>query len=94
MSRMLKKHDLTQDAEQVYANYPLLDGYMHDVGSELRLVQLCRTDRGRIMVIVTTERGGPVRFVTAYDADASQAALSYREESTQLDTEDEDSNIQ
>ena len=56
-----------REAEEVIVNDPL------DIGSETiegeeRLVSVGRTNRGRILVVVTTMRGERIRVVTAFPA--------------------------
>jgi uncharacterized DUF497 family protein len=61
-------HDVLPDeAEEVVLNQPLdLDHTVKD--GEVRIRQVGQTVRGRILAVVTTERGELIRVVTAYPA--------------------------
>jgi len=60
-------HDVLPDeAEEVVLNNPLDVDYI-DYDGELRIRQVGETVSGRILVVVTTERVGLLRVVTAYE---------------------------
>lgn len=55
------------DAEQVLFNWQIdLDSYVRN--GEERVVQAGETDRGRVLVVVSTIRNGKTRVVTAWPA--------------------------
>lgn len=56
-----------EEAEQVHANQPY-EIEQTTVGGEPRLLALGETDEGRVLFLVTTEREGRVRPVTAWPA--------------------------
>lgn len=62
------------EVEQVVANEPF-DVAMYLRNGEERLNQVGETDAGRVLVVVTTERSGMVRVVTAHPADRSMRKL-------------------
>lgn len=64
----LGRHGISQaDAEQVLFNWQIdLDSYVRN--GEERVVQAGETDRGRVLVVVSTIRNGKTRVVTAWPA--------------------------
>ncbi len=67
----LARHDiLPYEAEQVLLNNPL-DIEHQTVDGEDRFTQVGATNRGRILVIVTTWRNSAVRVITGWDAPAA-----------------------
>lgn len=64
----LARHQVDpEEAEQVLANNPLIMETGERKG-EARTVCLGRTDAGRPLIVVYTNRGGRIRVVTAYPA--------------------------
>jgi len=64
---------LPEEVEQVVENDPFdIARYLRN--GEERLNQVGETDAGRVLVVVTTERGGYVRVVTAHPADRDMRA--------------------
>jgi uncharacterized DUF497 family protein len=64
----LARHGISQaDAEQVLLNWQIdLDSYVRN--GEERVVQAGETDRGWILVVVSTIRGDKTRVITAWPA--------------------------
>ncbi len=56
-----------EEAEQVVFNEPL-DLELQLRGGEERTVQVGETDADRILVVITTQRKGKIRIVTAFPA--------------------------
>ena len=65
------------EAEQVVFNDPL-DLEMQTEDGEERLLQLGATDKGRILIVITTWRGGMVRVITAFPAPGQLRELYLR----------------
>jgi uncharacterized protein len=64
----IAEHGITpKEAEQVVISDPL-DLTLQEIGEEERTLQVGQTDRGRILVVVTTWRDSKVRVVTAFPA--------------------------
>ena len=64
----IAQHGVTPaEAEQVIINDPIDLEFSHH-GKEPRVAQLGETDKGRILVVVSTWRSGLIRVVTAYPA--------------------------
>lgn len=64
----IAKHGVNPvEAEQVILNEPIDLEYQRR-GEESRTVQVGETNRGRILVVVTTWRNGLIRVVTAFPA--------------------------
>lgn len=64
----IAQHGITpSEAEQVILNEPIDIEYQHH-GEESRVAQIGETDRGRILVVVSTLRNGLTRVVTAFPA--------------------------
>ncbi len=62
------RHGVTpEEAEQVLLNDPI-DGGTQDHEGEERFVEIGTTDKARILVVITTQRGELTRVVTAYPA--------------------------
>ena len=57
----------TAEAEQVIVNDPIDLEFSHR-DKESRVAQIGETDKGRILVVVSTWRGGLIWVVTAYPA--------------------------
>jgi uncharacterized protein len=66
--RHIARHKVTpEEAEQVVENNPLdLAGQL--VNGEERILHLGETAAGRVLVVITTERDGLIRVVTAHPA--------------------------
>lgn len=63
----IAEHDVeAHEAEEVVTNMPLDVSYEY-VEDELRFRQIGETSFGRILVVVSTERRGLTRVVTAYE---------------------------
>ena len=69
--RHLAEHEITpEEAEQAMLNRPIdLPAQLRNL--EKRFVQVGETEAGRILVVVTTQRRGRVRVVTAFPANRS-----------------------
>lgn len=64
----VREHDVSpEEAEQVVVNDPV-DFEAQFRNDELRTAQVGRTDSGRILVVVTTQRDLKLRVVTAFPA--------------------------
>lgn len=62
------------EAEEVVANHPLdMDFQTHE--GEQRFRQVGETNTGRILVVVTTQRGELTRVITAYPASRTLSRL-------------------
>ena len=71
----IARHDvLPEEAEQVLENDPF-DVARYFRNGEERLNQVGETDAGRVVVVVTTERGKDIRVVTAHPADRDMRAF-------------------
>ena len=83
-------HDISpEEAEQVVENDPFdIARYLRN--GEERLNQVGETDAGRVLVVVTTQRGEDTRVVTAHPADRDMRALyaQMREADNAGDAED------
>ncbi len=80
---------LPEEAEQVVENDPFdIARYLRK--GEERLNQVRETDAGRVLVVVTTQRGDDTRVVTAHPADRDMRALyaQMREAANAGDAED------
>jgi uncharacterized DUF497 family protein len=76
----LARHNISpEEAEQVIQNEPL-DLDFQVVNGEIRNPQIGETDAGRILVVISTQRGDDERVVTAWDATSTEKAmyLQYR----------------
>ena len=86
----IARHDiLPEEAEQVLENDPFdIARYLRN--GEERLNQVGETDAGRVLIVVTTQRGEDTRVVTAHPADRDMPALyaQLREAANPGDTED------
>ena len=86
----IARHDISpEEAEQVLENDPFdIARYLRN--GEERLNQVGETDAGRVLVVVTTERGQFTRVVTAHPADRDMGALyaQLKEASDAGDSED------
>lgn len=70
--RKIRQHRIErEEVEQALSNAPILI-YEQSVEDEMRYVYYGETGRGRLLAIVTAERGEKIRVVTAYDLDAGQ----------------------
>ena len=64
----IKKHGITpKETEEVILNDPMDLRFELRDGEE-RIVQVGETDKGRILVVVTTMRGALIRVITAFSA--------------------------
>lgn len=64
----IARHDvMREEAEQVLMNEPV-DLDFEYLGEEPRWAVLGRTETGRLLVVIFTERGPALRVVTAFDA--------------------------
>ena len=64
----IKKHGITpKETEEVILNDPM-DLRFELRNGEERTVQVGETDKGRILVVVTTMRGELIRVITAFSA--------------------------
>ena len=80
---------LPEEAEQVVENDPFdIARYLRN--GEERLNQVGETDAGRVLVVVTIQRGEDTRVVTAHPADRDMRALyaQMREADNAGDAED------
>ena len=68
---------LPEEAEQVLENDPI-DTARYFRNGEERMNQVGETDAGRVLVVVTTQRGEYTRVVTAHPADRDMRALYAR----------------
>lgn len=86
----IARHGISpEEAEQVVENDPFgIARYLRN--GEERLNQVGETDAGRILVVVTTQRGEDTRVVTAHPADRDMRALyaQMREADNAGDAED------
>ena len=71
----IARHNISpEEAEQVVENDPFdIARYLRN--GEERLNQVGETDAGRVLVVVTTQRGEDIRVVTAHPADRDMRAL-------------------
>ena len=71
----IARHDISpEEAEQVVENDPFdIARYLRN--GEERLNQVGETDAGRVLVVVTTQRGEDTRVVTTHPADRDMRAL-------------------
>ena len=60
-----------EEIEQALSNNPILI-YEQEVEGEARYVYYGESNKGRLLALITTERQGKIRVVTAYDLDAGQ----------------------
>lgn len=71
----IARHNISpEEAEQVVENDPF-DIVRYLRNGEERLNQVGETDAGRVLVVVTTQRGELTRVVTAHPADRDMRAL-------------------
>ena len=71
----IARHDvLPEEVEQVLENDPF-DVSRYIRHGEERLNQVGETDAGRVLVVVSTERGEFIRVVTAHPADRDMRSL-------------------
>lgn len=74
----IAEHNVTAaEVEQVLESHTL-DIEYQDWHEEERFVEVGVTDKGRILIVITTWRGLKTRVVTAFDADKDVAAEYYR----------------
>ncbi len=67
-SKHIAEHGIMpKEAEQVVINDPI-DLTFQVIGEEERTLQVGQTDKGRILIVVTTWRDHKVRVVTAFPA--------------------------
>lgn len=67
LNKNIKKHEVTnEEAEEVFADEEalLLDDYKHS-GSEKRFMLMGKTDRGRLLSLIYTQRGKKIRIISA-----------------------------
>lgn len=70
------RHDVTpEEVEQVLWNDPLDLGIQYDEADGVRLTQLGETDRGRILVVISTQREEFVRPITTWDGTRQDRTL-------------------
>jgi hypothetical protein len=75
----LARHHITpEEAEQVILGCPL-DLGMQTIEGEERFLNLGSTQRGRILLVVTTWRQGRVRVVTAFEPIKRLVQFYYQE---------------
>jgi hypothetical protein len=78
-SRHIARHEVTmEEAEQAVRNDPV-DLGSETVDGEERLLNLGRTDGGRVLLVVTTMRENRVRVVTAYPAGRRLVAVYFEQ---------------
>jgi hypothetical protein len=72
----LKHHVNHWECEQVFFNEPLiiLDDFKHSI-LEKRWVALGMTDRGRLLVIIFTQRNHHIRVISARDMNKKERAF-------------------
>lgn len=74
----LARHNVNpEEAEQALRNGPVEIEYQ-DIGGEKRYVDIGRTNRGRFLTLVATEREGAVRVITGWDSTAEEEAEYWR----------------
>ncbi len=78
LSHIAEHGVLRTEAEEIFL-YPTLSVDTEAVGDEVRFVELGRTGNGRILRIVTTERAGRIRVVTAFPASAVDRRLFFEQ---------------
>jgi uncharacterized DUF497 family protein len=64
----IARHGVSVDEAEQACTGNTLDLDSYTVGGELRYEDLGSTDAGRILKLVTTDRAGRIRIVTAFDA--------------------------
>jgi uncharacterized DUF497 family protein len=70
--KKIKAHGVkAAEVELALSREPILIYEQHADG-EVRYVYYGATERGRLLAIIVTERGGKIRVITAYDLDAGQ----------------------
>ena len=73
--RHIGRHRVTPaDVEQVFTNDPMTVGTQHHAEEE-RFLCFGRTNSGRFLTVLYTERGGKIRVVTAYPMTRSQQRM-------------------
>ena len=78
-TKHLARHGITrEEAEEALANDPLVV-QLQEHTAEQRVLCLGRTDRGRLLAVVYTEREGAIRVVTAYPMTRRQEAIYPKE---------------
>ncbi|MBI4873194.1 MAG: BrnT family toxin [Acidobacteria bacterium] len=71
----IAKHEIsTEECEQAYHNGPMVINQQKRHG-ERRLLCLGHTASGRLLTFVATERGGRIRFVTAFPMNKKQREI-------------------
>ena len=71
----IARHRVTpEEAEQVFENSPMLVS-AHEHSGEDRLLCFGRTNRGRFLTVVYTERNDSIRVVTAYRMTRAQQRM-------------------
>ena len=74
----ISEHGVSSDeAEYVVANDPW-DVSLQIVDGEERFLQVGATNRGRVLVVISTVRGPLIRVVTAYDPSRRQRVMYER----------------
>ena len=74
-TRHIARHRVTPDeAEQVFENFPLLVN-AQEHGGEERLVCFGRTNAGRFLTLVYTERHDRIRVITVYRMTRAQQRM-------------------
>jgi uncharacterized DUF497 family protein len=82
----------TSEAEEVLQNSPL-DVTLQTNEGEERTVQVGETDKGRVLVVVTTWRGEKVRVVTSFPASARMRRFYLAKRARNHGTKAQDSEI-
>jgi hypothetical protein len=78
-ARHLQRHKITpQEAEQALGNDPLVVQFQERRNEE-RLLVLGRTNAGRLLAVISTERNDGIRVVTAYPMTKRLEEIYFRE---------------
>jgi uncharacterized DUF497 family protein len=91
---IFERHGITSDeAEQVILNNPF-DLEFQVRNGESRIAQIGETDRGRVLVVVTTAREELIRVVTAFPASARLRKFYYTQKGSTHEGGSEESGLQ
>ena len=74
----IAEHRVSSDEAEYVVNHGPWDIEVQIVETEERYVQLGATNRGRVLIVISTVRGTLIRVVTAYDASRRQRLLYER----------------
>jgi uncharacterized DUF497 family protein len=78
-SRHIALHHVTPDeAEQAFDNDPIDLEVQEDEDDTFRYKQIGETSSGRILVLLSTDRGSVIRIVTAFDAPKALKDMYFR----------------